>query len=48
MKIQENYENAKLAYEKWGINTDEVLEVLKAIPISVHCWQGDDIRGFET
>ncbi len=48
MKIQENYENAKLAYEKWGINTDKVLEVLKAIPISVHCWQGDDIRGFET
>lgn len=48
MKIQENYENAKLAYEKWGINTDKVLEVLKAIPISIHCWQGDDIRGFET
>ncbi|PAE25770.1 L-rhamnose isomerase [Bacillus sp. 7894-2] len=47
MRIQENYENAKRAYEKWGINTDEVLEVLKAIPISIHCWQGDDVQGFE-
>lgn len=47
MTIQENYESAKLAYEKWGINTDEVLEVLKPIPISIHCWQGDDIQGFE-
>ncbi|WP_368297513.1 L-rhamnose isomerase [Cytobacillus firmus] len=47
MRIQENYENAKRAYEKWGINTDKVLEVLKAIPISIHCWQGDDVQGFE-
>ncbi|MDR4946062.1 L-rhamnose isomerase [Neobacillus cucumis] len=47
MSIQENYELAKKAYEKWGINIDEVIEKLKNVPISIHCWQGDDIGGFE-
>ncbi|MBT2654017.1 L-rhamnose isomerase [Bacillus sp. ISL-18] len=47
MTIQENYELAKKAYEKWGINVDEVIETLKNVPISIHCWQGDDIGGFE-
>ncbi|TWE09164.1 L-rhamnose isomerase [Neobacillus bataviensis] len=47
MSIQENYELAKKAYEKWGINVDEVIEKLKNVPISIHCWQGDDIGGFE-
>ncbi|MCM3725770.1 L-rhamnose isomerase [Neobacillus cucumis] len=47
MSIQENYELAKKAYEKWGINVDEVIETLKNVPISIHCWQGDDIGGFE-
>lgn len=48
MSIKENYEQAKQVYEKWGINVEEVLDKLKQIPISVHCWQGDDIGGFET
>jgi L-rhamnose isomerase len=47
MSIQQNYELAKKAYEKWGINVDEVIEKLKNVPISIHCWQGDDIGGFE-
>lgn len=47
MSIQENYELAKKAYEKWGINVDEVIEKLKSVPVSIHCWQGDDIGGFE-
>ncbi|ULT58267.1 L-rhamnose isomerase [Neobacillus drentensis] len=47
MSIQENYELAKKAYEKWGINVDEVIETLKNVPISIHCWQGDDVGGFE-
>lgn len=47
MSVKENYNNAKIAYEKWGINVDEVLEKIKTIPISIHCWQGDDITGFE-
>ncbi|WML46794.1 L-rhamnose isomerase [Neobacillus sp. PS3-34] len=47
MSILESYELAKHAYSKWGIHVDEVVEKLKNVPISIHCWQGDDIRGFE-
>ncbi|OLS42204.1 L-rhamnose isomerase [Bacillus sp. MRMR6] len=47
MSINENFELAKQAYAKWGVNVDEVIEKLKAVPISIHCWQGDDVAGFE-
>jgi L-rhamnose isomerase len=47
MSVKENYELAKKQYEKWGINVDSALETLKNIPISIHCWQGDDVGGFE-
>src|SRR5699024_7150344 len=47
MTIQENYQEAKKHYEKWGIDVDAALERLKQVPISIHCWQGDDIGGFE-
>ncbi|MBU7591499.1 L-rhamnose isomerase [Metabacillus halosaccharovorans] len=47
MSVRESYELAKKEYEKWGINVDKVLEQLKQVPISIHCWQGDDVGGFE-
>ena len=47
MNLNESYVMAKDAYSHWGIQVDEVLEKLKSIPISIHCWQGDDIGGFE-
>lgn len=47
MTVKENYESAKIQYEKLGINVDDVLEQIKKVPISIHCWQGDDIGGFE-
>ncbi|MCI2252862.1 L-rhamnose isomerase [Domibacillus sp. PGB-M46] len=47
MSVKEQYEAAKQAYAKWGINVDTALEILKKVPISIHCWQGDDIGGFE-
>lgn len=47
MSIQENYELAKQAYQKWGVDVDEAIETLKKVAISIHCWQGDDIGGFE-
>ena len=47
MSVKENFELAKKEYEKWGINVDQVLEKLKQVPISIHCWQGDDVGGFE-
>lgn len=45
--ILENYKIAKELYAQIGIDTDTVLEKLKQIPISMNCWQGDDVMGFE-
>nr|WP_062110651.1 L-rhamnose isomerase [Bacillus niameyensis] len=41
------FELAKKEYERWGIDVENVLGKLQSIPISIHCWQGDDISGFE-
>ncbi|ULO05591.1 L-rhamnose isomerase [Paenibacillus sp. 19GGS1-52] len=44
--IQSSYTEAKKLYEQHGIDVEQVLEQLAAIKISLHCWQGDDVRGF--
>src|SRR5690554_1964047 len=43
-----SYQNAKEQYRQIGVDTDAVIERLSAIPISIHCWQGDDVGGFES
>ena len=42
------YDYAKELYASIGIDTDEVIKRLAAVPISMHCWQGDDVQGFES
>ena len=42
------YVNAKGAYAKYGVDTDKAIEKLKSVSVSLHCWQGDDVRGFDT
>lgn len=42
------YEEAKAIYKEIGADTDKALETLKNIRISIHCWQGDDVRGFDS
>ena len=42
------YEYAKAEYAKLGIDTDAVIQKLKTVPISIQCWQGDDVKGFES
>lgn len=44
--VARNYEEAKKLYEQHGIHVDEILTELERIKISIHCWQGDDVRGF--
>ncbi len=44
----EMYNNAKALYKTIGIDTDEVLKKLGNVSISMHCWQGDDVGGFES
>ena len=43
-----NYESAKLAYAKYGVDTDAAMELLKSVPVAIHCWQGDDVTGFDS
>gem|GEM_PF-6266 len=45
--IKKSYELAKAAYAQFGIDTDAVMAELTEIPLSLHCWQGDDVNGFE-
>src|SRR5690625_487825 len=47
MSVIEKFNLAKKEYKKWGINVEDALEKLKDVPISINCWQGDDITGFE-
>ena len=41
------YESAKEIYAAYGIDTDAAIRQLKEIPLSLHCWQGDDVTGFD-
>jgi len=43
-----SYQNAKKQYAALGIDTEEALKKLNQINISLHCWQADDVAGFET
>jgi L-rhamnose isomerase len=45
--IESAYELASERYAAIGVDTQSILERLDEIPISIHCWQGDDVRGFE-
>ena len=41
------YQDAKERYSRYGIDTEAVIAKIKTIPISMNCWQGDDVIGFE-
>ena len=45
--VNEAYELAKARYAELGVDTDAAIAKLKEIPLSVHCWQGDDVIGFD-
>ena len=45
--MNSRYEYAKDSYAKIGIDTEAVLTKLAQVPVSIHCWQGDDVGGFE-
>ena len=47
MSVKSRYDEAKAMYAAYGVDTDKAIEVLKNVPISVHCWQGDDVKGFD-
>ena len=45
--ILKNYEIAKERYAALGVDTDKAIATLEKTPISLHCWQGDDVKGFD-
>lgn len=47
MTVQERYEAARKMYADVGADTDAAIAKLKEIPVSLHCWQGDDVTGFD-
>lgn len=47
-QLYDAYALARERYAALGVDTDKALETLAQIPISLHCWQGDDVGGFET
>jgi L-rhamnose isomerase len=46
--VSRGYESAKERYALWGVDVEKALDRLAAIPLSLHCWQGDDVYGFES
>lgn len=42
------YEEAKQIYKNFSVDTEEALNILKNVPVSLHCWQGDDVTGFDS
>jgi L-rhamnose isomerase len=46
--VEKAYEVARERYAHCGVDTDRALDRLAGVPVSLHCWQGDDVGGFET
>ena len=46
-QIQSAYHIARERYAAFGVDTTAAIDILKTVPISLHCWQGDDVGGFE-
>ena len=44
--LEKNYRIACEKYAELGVDVEKALKTLSAIPISLHCWQGDDVNGF--
>ena len=44
----ERFLSAKKRYEAFGVDVDKAIETLKKLPVSLHCWQGDDVNGFDS
>ena len=45
--MSDRYKEAQKIYEKIGVNTEKVLDEMQNLEISMHCWQGDDLNGFD-
>ena len=44
----ERFEYAASRYADYGVAAKKAIDFLKTVPVSMHCWQGDDVGGFDT
>src|SRR5215831_7916354 len=44
----QSYQSARERYAEFGVDTEAAMRTLATIPVSLHCWQGDEVGGFET
>ncbi len=47
LNIEKALEIARNVYGRYGVDVDAALKATASIPVSIHCWQGDDVAGFE-
>jgi L-rhamnose isomerase len=47
-QIEPAFDRAKEQYAAFGVDAEAALRTVAETPLSLHCWQGDDVRGFET
>ena len=45
--VESSYRLAREAYAEQGVDTERAMQVLRGLALSIHCWQGDDVGGFE-
>ena len=43
-----NFEAAKAKYSEYGVDAEAAIKRLMDVPVSIHCWQGDDVSGFDS
>ncbi|MBP5657362.1 MAG: L-rhamnose isomerase, partial [Clostridia bacterium] len=43
-----SFYEAKAKYASLGVDVERAMEKLRSVPVALHCWQGDDVRGFDT
>ena len=46
--MNSRYEQTKEIYKSIGVDTEKAIEILKNVSIAMHCWQGDDVIGFDS
>jgi L-rhamnose isomerase len=45
--MKARYQSAKEIFASYGVDTDAAIRRMKSIPVSINCWQGDDVKGFD-
>ncbi|WP_414734378.1 L-rhamnose isomerase, partial [Christensenella minuta] len=45
--VMKQYEAARERFAEYGVDTETALRAIDEVEISMHCWQGDDVTGFE-